>query len=188
MLTRCCAAFFIATLLASASATAETITQSVRLPASGEAAGQHNPPCVARINARTVAADVVAKLGGAALSAYTGSALPATIANSPEFTDWWRGVTGTHNGPSTCGGLCFVVPASANVRGNARVISSKHSWPPPGDPGFLPTDQYYENDGLPWSGIPGPTIQISGDTKLMCWVTKNWSENLDRVIEITLRY
>jgi hypothetical protein len=85
--------------------------------------------------------------------------------------------------------MCFVVPTTASIRGNARVISSEHAWPSsPGDPGYLPTERYEENDGLPWSAIPGPTMAIKGNDKLMCWVGKNWSADLDRVIEITLKY
>jgi hypothetical protein len=175
-------------LVSSPKVSAEEFTNSLRLPHAPEAIGAPRCPSRDYITGLTydftIADQIAARLG--TKFTLTPEVVEGPIIHLPVPT---VPITpALERGRATCGATCFLVPASANVRGNARVISSKYSWPPPGDPGFLPTDQYYENDGLPWLAISGPITAASGSHRILCWIAKNWSNDLDRVIEITLSY
>ena len=164
-------------------ATAETITQSVFVPHSPSAAGRDYPACATSVNQRTLAQDLVA-LAGVGIGAYIGSPAPGAIANNPQFNNWVTARMGLHDGPSICAPMCFVVPASARVTGTVHVASERYPW----GPGPLPVGQYEANPLHNWSAIPGPSTEVIGATKVLCWTAMNWSDNLARRFTITLNY
>lgn len=144
-------------------------TGSVTLPASGEAAGRHNPPCTDGYTPTT--AQIVTPQVYAILDNYTGFPIASTMSSViPGFDSWVAARMGIHNGPSTCASQCIVVPAGTAVR---ACMSDGHDG--------TQCKALANGDGpLAWAGTESLTKEETKGKHIICTTGKNWSHDRNR--------
>lgn len=160
-----------ATFLLSAYAAAEsTVYARARMPSLGGVAGMNNPPCTASEQSKTIGQQIMER--GLDLAGRTTAGLG--LGSDPFNT---RRVN-----QSICMDLCVVIPAGASFKARASV-AGQYGWE-----GEIASGLPKVTDPGNWWAIEGPAVTATAKGDVVCYTSKNWSDNLERLVGVEIRY
>jgi hypothetical protein len=154
-------------------------SKKLNLLQTGEPASVHSPACAA--TNQTTAADMMLKAGAAAIDYYYGTTVATTILEKtpPGNRNWLKVRLGIHNGQSTCGSVCMVVPTRKKLKYEACQSESG---------GDGEACRSTVGDLPRYAAVSATSKARAKRGQLVCATGKNWSHNADRLFWIRATY
>jgi hypothetical protein len=145
----------------------------VELLQTGEPASVHNPDC-ADGAAPMTAADLVLKVGAAAVDAYIGYPVVTPLLEKADSgqVNWLKVRMGLHNGKAHCATQCIIVPAASFKDSKDEVCMSET-----GGDGL---ECHSGNADYPWGWMGNFSYTRTSNSGVICAYAKNWSHNRNR--------